>query len=114
MRRTAPSSDRRVDLGGMLPGVMPPTSAWWPRLATKNMSSSPSKTGVITVKSGRCDPPASCGWLETSTSPSRSPSRPGCDQWDSWKATADCMAPRCTGRWGALATRPPSGPNTTR
>lgn len=25
--------------------------------------------------------------------------------------TACCIAPRCTGMWGALATNPPSGPN---
>ena len=32
----APSSTSRRDVGGMDPGVMPPTSAWWPLLATKN------------------------------------------------------------------------------
>lgn len=31
-------------------------------------------TGVMTVMSGRCDPPASCGWLDASTSPGRRPS----------------------------------------
>jgi len=33
----APSSTSRRLLGGMDPGVMPPTSAWWPRDATKNL-----------------------------------------------------------------------------
>ena len=28
-----------------------------------------------------------------------------------WYLTASDIAPRCTGRWGALATRDPSGPN---
>ena len=28
-----------------------------------------------------------------------------------WYWTVSCMAPRWTGMWGALATRPPSGPN---
>lgn len=27
-----------------------------------------------------------------------------------WNCTVSCMAPRCTGMWGALETRPPSGP----
>lgn len=31
----APSSTSRLESGGMDPGAMPPTSAWWPRLATK-------------------------------------------------------------------------------
>lgn len=29
-----------------------------------------------------------------------------------WYWTVSCMAPRWTGMWGALDTRPPSGPNT--
>ena len=29
-----PSSSMVVLKGGMLPGVLPPMSAWWPRLAT--------------------------------------------------------------------------------
>jgi len=28
-----------------------------------------------------------------------------------WYWTASCIAPRCTGIWGALDTNPPSGPN---
>lgn len=31
----APSSWREWEWGGMEPGVIPPMSAWWPRLATK-------------------------------------------------------------------------------
>lgn len=27
-----------------------------------------------------------------------------------WNCTVSCMAPRCTGMWGALDTSPPSGP----
>ena len=56
-----PSSARVRELGGMLPGEMPPTSAWWPLDATKKTSSPSSKTGVMAVMSGRCEPPASCG-----------------------------------------------------
>ena len=48
---------------------MPPTSAWWPRLAVKKRSSPrASCTGVTTVMSGRCEPPAA-GSLVTNTSP---------------------------------------------
>lgn len=55
----APSSTKLWLLGGMDPGVIPPTSAWWPREATKNLISPFQNTGVITVMSGRWDPPAS-------------------------------------------------------
>ena len=61
LRMAAPSSTRLWLLGGMEPGVMPPTSAWWPRDATKNTILPSLNTGVMTVMSGRCDPPASCG-----------------------------------------------------
>ena len=49
-------------------------SAWCPRLATKNTTwgvpvASDAKTGVMTVMSGRWEPPAVVGWLVTSTSP---------------------------------------------
>lgn len=33
---TAPSSWIHLECGGMDPGVIPPISAWWPLLATKN------------------------------------------------------------------------------
>mmetsp|Transcript_8468 Transcript_8468/g.28071 ORF Transcript_8468/g.28071 Transcript_8468/m.28071 type:complete len:233 (+) Transcript_8468:860-1558(+) len=65
----APSSDISREKGGMEPGVMPPTSAWCPRDATRNTILPSRKTGVTTVMSGRCEPPA-CGWLLTRTSPS--------------------------------------------
>ena len=74
LRMAAPSSARLWLLGGMEPGVMPPTSAWWPRDATKNTMAPSRNTGVMTVMSGRCDPPASCGWLDASTSPGCRPS----------------------------------------
>lgn len=47
-----------------------PAPAWWPREATKNTTRPASHTGVMTVMSGRWLPPASWGWLDTSTSPS--------------------------------------------
>lgn len=31
-----------------------------------------------------------------------------------WNCTVSCMAPRWTGMWGALDTKPPSGPNTAQ
>eukprot|EP00962_Isochrysis_galbana_P000491 scaffold144_cov132-Isochrysis_galbana.AAC.2 len=83
-------------------------SAWWPRDATQNTGAAPpsgAKAGVMTVMSGRWEPPASCGWLDTSTSPGQmSPAHRAC-----CTRTASCIAPRCTGMWGALATSPPCG-----
>ena len=66
---TTPSCSRVVESAGMPPGVGPPTSAWWARLAAKPSScgdrrrrpaspSSRSKTGRIRVMSGRWVPPA--------------------------------------------------------
>lgn len=36
--------------------------------------------------------------------------RAGRGTWPTWNCTVSCMAPRCTGMWGALETSPPSGP----
>lgn len=36
--------------------------------------------------------------------------RAGRGTWQTWNCTVSCMAPRCTGMWGALETSPPSGP----
>ena len=57
----------------MLPGAVPPTSSWWPRLPTKKRIAWPagSNTGVMTVMSGRCVPPLN-GLLSATTSPGRS------------------------------------------
>ena len=38
---TTPSSSSVREIGGVEPGVMPPISAWWPRLPTKNRISRP-------------------------------------------------------------------------
>jgi hypothetical protein len=54
--------------------------------------------------SGRWDPPAE-GWLERITSFGFQLS-PRCFIYH---FTASCIDPRCTGKWGALATREPSG-----
>ena len=61
-----------MESGGPEPGVLPPMSAWCPREATKNVICFPSlsKTGVITVTSGRCVPPLK-GALRTKTSPGK-------------------------------------------
>jgi hypothetical protein len=56
------------------------------------------KTGVMTVKSGRWDPPAT-GELASNTSPGfkDGPKR------SSWYLMANDMDPKCTGMNGALA-----------
>jgi len=82
-----PSSTSALECGGMEPGVMPPMSAWCPREATKNTGTPPANTGVITVMSGRCVPPAT-GWLVMSTSPSRRFPAHTC----TWYRTASCPA----------------------
>ena len=55
---SAPSSIIFTDVGGIEPGKIPPTSAWWPLDAVKNIIPSllESKTGVISVISGKCLP----------------------------------------------------------
>mmetsp|Transcript_96225 Transcript_96225/g.207640 ORF Transcript_96225/g.207640 Transcript_96225/m.207640 type:complete len:255 (+) Transcript_96225:992-1756(+) len=111
----APSSLMLLLKGGIEPGTLPPTSAWWPRDAVKKLGlASPlfAKTGVMTVMSGRCEPPAISGWLETRTSPSASP--PCSAQYLTWNLTASCMEPRWTGRCGAFATRPPCASKTAQ
>mmetsp|Transcript_28012 Transcript_28012/g.85921 ORF Transcript_28012/g.85921 Transcript_28012/m.85921 type:complete len:205 (-) Transcript_28012:1361-1975(-) len=102
---TAPSSASVVESAGIEPGVDPPTSAWWPREAQKYAISSWWKTGVITVMSGRCEPP-NCGSFATMTSPFLREAPP----WNlaSCALTVSDMAPRCTGTCGAFATRAPS------
>ena len=84
---------------------MPPTSAWWARLATKpkrrGFPSSSTKMGVMTVMSGRCVPPRK-GSLRITTSPgSKVCSR------SAW-ATERGMDPRWTGMCAAWATIFPS------
>ncbi len=46
-----------LEKAGMLPGVGPPTSAWWAREAAKPNSSPAMKTGETRVMSGRWVPP---------------------------------------------------------
>lgn len=99
-------------------------SAWWPREAVKKIIScfpasgsssflfpeevfvvdeleeeeDEAKTGVMTVRSGRWDPPAT-GELASNTSPGfkDGPRR------SSWYLIANDMDPKCTGMKGALA-----------
>ena len=101
----APSCASEVELGGIEPGAMPPMSAWCPREATQNTTRPSWNAGETTVMSGRCEPPAFCGWLDTNTSPSRTSPR----QYSIWNRTAALIAPRCTGMYGACATSPPVG-----
>ena len=110
----APSSASVLENGGIDPGVIPPTSAWCPRDATKKTHSPSLNTGVITVMSGRCDPPAD-GWFVTRTSPGFNRERSSEPfHRSSCHLTVLLIAPRCTGTCGALATRPPSGPNNAQ
>lgn len=60
------------------------------------------------MKSGRWEPPAA-GWLVKMTSFSLNSFL-----WDSWYCTASCMEPKWTGIWGALETKPPSGPKSAQ
>ena len=52
-----------------LPATRPPTSEWWARLATNPTSRSSWKTGLVAVRSGRCEPPPMYGSLVRNTSP---------------------------------------------
>ena len=52
------------------PGTMPPMSAWWAMLQTKQRISPSTNTGAAKFMSGRCVPPATCGSLAMNTSPS--------------------------------------------
>ena len=62
-RRRGSAGSRRppprgvFEKAGMPPGVGPPMSAWWARLAAKPSSSPSAKTGEIRVMSGRWVPP---------------------------------------------------------
>ncbi|COW19889.1 Uncharacterised protein [Mycobacterium tuberculosis] len=90
---------------------MPPISAWCPREATKNRTSSPPvlNTGVITVMSGRWVPPW-YGSLTAYTSPGFMPLK----RRRITSLTVVPIEPRCTGMCGALATRLPSGSNSAQ
>ena len=100
-----PSSSICLESGGPEPGVLPPTSAWWPREATKKIISLPalSNTGVITVTSGRCVPPLK-GAFKTKTSSGKILSL---FNFTTVLIASD-IEPKCTGTWGALATKEPS------
>ena len=67
-----PSYERDFEKGGILPGVIPPISAWCPLEATYKFFPSPIWKHVMIVKSGRWDPPA-WGWLDKITSPALIP-----------------------------------------
>ena len=57
------------------------------------------------VISGRWVPPDH-GWFASITSPSFQSS----PRVFTWYLTASCIEPKCTGKWGALAIKLPSGP----
>ena len=102
---TTPSSSIERLSGGAEPGVLPPMSAWCPREAVTKMMFSPasSKTGVMTVTSGRWVPPLK-GLFIMKLSPGAI--RPWLSR--STVRTASLIEPRCTGTCGAFATRSPA------
>ena len=76
----------------MLPGAMPPMSAWCAMLQTKAMSSPSANTGIARLTSGRCVPPATNGSLATNRSPS----------WISssgYLASSASISPHIEARW---------------
>ena len=85
---------------------MPPTSAWWARLATHPTSRPPAWQGATRVTSLRWVPPAK-GSLSTTWSPGRR-SRPA----PMAAATDAGMLPRCTGMCSAWTSSSPAAVNT--
>lgn len=94
-----PYSSSDFENAGMLPGVIPPISAWWPREA-KYILVPHTSVQVTTVRSGRWEPPA-IGWFVSTTSPTFMPLL-------ICYATAVSIEPRWTGKWGAFAKSFPS------
>ena len=101
---TTPSSSSVRETAGMPPGVGPPTSAWWARLAAKPISSPATKTGEIRVMSGRWVPPRN-GSLRIQASP-------GSCSSPSTAATAAGIEPRWTGMCSACITSSPAASNS--
>ena len=114
LRSNRPSSSMLVLNDGMEPGLIPPTSAWCPRLATKKLGfRPPQNTGVIAVMSGRCVPPWK-GSLLSSVSPGCKEGTAPAATCSSRSRTLSPMEPRCTGICGALATKPPWESNSAQ
>ena len=63
-----PSCQIEVDVAGIDPGAVPPTSEWCARVQAKATIRPSSASGVTIVMSGRCDPPAK-GSLRIQVSP---------------------------------------------
>ncbi len=100
----SPSCHRSRDPAGMDPGDIPPTSEWCARV-TANATISPfTSTGLTSVMSGRCVPPA-YGSLRIHTSPGTGPRA-------MTAATDSGIAPRCTGMCSACATIRPDASNS--
>ena len=94
---TTPSSASVRLSAGIDPGSRPPTSAWWARLAANPSScAAASKTGVMTVMSGRWVPPANGSLRIHETPASRCLLDHGCD------------APRASPRGARGCARPAS------
>ena len=56
LQPVAGSYFQSVEMVGMLPGVMPPTSTWCARLASRAMHRPSANTGVSMQRSGRWEP----------------------------------------------------------
>lgn len=82
----------------MLPGAMPPISAWCP-LEARYILVPATSVQEITVRSGKWDPPAA-GWFDRTTSPTFIP-------LFICSVTAVSIEPKWTGKWGALASSLP-------
>lgn len=89
-----PSSLNDLEKAGILPGVIPPISAWWP-LEARYILVPTTSVQEITVRSGKWDPPAA-GWFDRITSPTFIP-------LFICYVTAVYIEPKWTGKWGALA-----------
>ena len=104
-----PSSSMVVASGGIEPGAVPPTSAWWARFATQPTSAPSRKTGATRVTSLRCVPPANGSFTITS-SPGRG-ARSG-ENSASAACTDAGIDPRWTGMCSACTSRSPPAVNS--
>src|SRR5579863_3714104 len=91
----------------MLPGAMPPMSAWCAMLHTNAITRPSTKTGIAMLTSGRCVPPATCGSLAMKMSPA-------CMSSSLCLASSACIRPSIEARWigsepSAWATSSPLG-----
>ena len=99
-----PSCQRSLDPAGIDPGDIPPMSEWCARVTAYPTIAPSMSTGLTSVMSGRCVPPA-YGSLRIQTSPGRASP-------DITAATDSGIAPRCTGMCSACAIIRPAASNS--